>query len=173
MHEFVKLWPVISQTFIIYVVLIVALRTVGRGRLGQLTVIDLVTVLLLGTCVETSMVAFNNHLDAGLASAATLLLANWLFGRVILKSKTCKRILCAEPLLLITDGILITDRLRLAGLTESQLLEAIREREHSAISEIKYAVLETDGEINVVPKDVIVLRSRISRKRDNAKPKPL
>ena len=163
MQALIKLWPVAWHTFTIYVFLIAAFRIIGRGRLGQLTVIDLVTVLLIGTCVETSMVAFNNHLDAGLVSAATLLLANRLFTTIIAHSKTFRAMVTAEPLLLVTDGVIIREHVRKSGLTDAQVMEAIREREHSELSEVKYAILETDGEINVVPKDAIVLKSRIPR----------
>jgi uncharacterized membrane protein YcaP (DUF421 family) len=164
-----KLWPVAWHTFTIYVFLILALRIIGRGRLGQLTVIDLVTVLLIGTCVETSMVAFNNHLDAGLVSAATLLLGNRLFSTMVERSKRLKSLINANPVLLVTDGVIISDHVRMSGLTDAQVMEAIREREHADLSEVKYAILETDGEINVVPKDVVVLKSRIPSRRTKPK----
>jgi uncharacterized membrane protein YcaP (DUF421 family) len=168
MQEIIKLWPVAWHTFTIYVFLILALRIIGRGRLGQLTVIDLVTILLIGTCVETSMVAFNNHLDAGLVSAGTLLLGNRLFSALVHRSKRLKALINADPLILVTDGVIIREHVRRSGLTEAQVMEAIREREHGDLSEVKYAILETDGEINVVPKDVVVLKSRIQSRRTKA-----
>lgn len=165
MQEFTKLWPVAWHTFTIYVFLIFAFRVIGRGRLGQLTVIDLVTILLIGTCVETSMVAFNNHLDAGLVSAGTLLIVNKLLSALLGRSKRLKNLINADPILLVTDGIILKEHVHQSGLTESDLLEAIREREHAELSEVKYAILETDGEINVVPKDAVVLKSRIKSRR--------
>jgi uncharacterized membrane protein YcaP (DUF421 family) len=170
MHYIVKLWPVAEQTFIIYVFLIVALRVIGRGRLGQLTVIDLVSVLLIGTCVETSMVAFNNHLDAGLVSAATLLIGNKLFTLLVARSKPLKALINADPVLLVTDGVIVREHVRQSGLTDAQVLQAVRGREHADLSTVKYAILETDGEINVVPKDVVILKSRIPSRR--TKPSP-
>jgi uncharacterized membrane protein YcaP (DUF421 family) len=168
MHEIITLWPVAWHTFSIYVFLILALRIIGRGRLGQLTVIDLVTILLIGTCVETSMVAFNNHLDAGLVSAGTLLLGNWLFSTMVQRSKRLKALINANPVLLVTDGVIVREHVRQSGLTDAQVMEAIREREHADLSEVKYAILETDGEINVVPRDAIVLKSRIGSRRTKA-----
>ncbi len=159
MHTIIRLWPVAYQTFMIYIVLVIALRLFGRGRLGQLTVIDLVMVLLLGTCVETSMVAFNNHLDGGLVSATTLLLANKLVSVLARRFGPLHKLLCAEPVLLVTDGVIIRDHLHQSGLTEAELMQAIRERETEDLSEVKYAVLEVDGEINVVSRNTVVLRS--------------
>ena len=160
MHEVIKLWPVAYQTFVIYVFLIFALRFFSQGRLGQLSVIDLVIILLLGTCVETSMVAFNNHLDAGLVSAGTLLLTNRLMALVLPHMGKLKKIVVCEPVLLVSDGQFIQEHLRRFGLTQADVLEAIREREHADLSEVKYAIMEADGEINVIPNDAVVLRSK-------------
>lgn len=169
MESAVKLWPVAWHTFAIYCFLIAAFRIIGRGRLGQLTPIDLVTVLLIGTCVETSMVAFNNHLDAGLVSAGTLLLSNKLLSVLVDKFAWVKSLIIAQPLLLISDGMVIRQHLRESGFTEAQLLEAIREREHAELSEVKYAILETSGEINVIPKDTAALKAKLSSRRSPVK----
>ena len=150
MHTILTLLPVFYQTFTIYLFLVIALRVFGSGRLGQLTVFDLVMVLLLGTCVETSMVAFNNHLDAGLVSAGTLLLANRMVGLLVENSNFVRRLLCPEPMLLVADGVFLTDHARRAGITEAQVMQAVREREISSMGDVKFAVLESDGEINVV-----------------------
>src|SRR5229473_6522292 len=67
---------VAGSTAAIYLFLLVLLRLFGRRQLGQLTVIDLVVVLLLGSAVETAMIHGDVSLPAGLASAATLLVLN-------------------------------------------------------------------------------------------------
>lgn len=165
MHALIALWPVAYQTFIIYIFLIFSLRFFSQGRLGQLSVIDLVIILLLGTCVETSMVAFNNRLSGGLVSAATLLLANRLMVWILPHMGKLKKIVSCDPILLVSDGQFVREHLRRLGLTQADVLEALREHEHADISEIKYAVMEADGEINVVPKDTVVLRSQHKKHR--------
>jgi uncharacterized membrane protein YcaP (DUF421 family) len=63
----------VGSTAAIYLFLVGALRLLSRRQLGQLTVIDLVVVLVLGSAVETSMIHGNTSLPVGLASAVTLL----------------------------------------------------------------------------------------------------
>jgi uncharacterized membrane protein YcaP (DUF421 family) len=147
-----KMWPVIYQTSAIYFVLIAGLILIGRGRLGQLTSVDLVMVLLLGTCVETSMIAFNNHLDAGLVSAGTLLVLNYSFSRLVLRSGILQRWIAPEPLLLVRDGQIEWENAVHAGLTAREIKEALREREVEDLKCVKYAVMEADGTINVIRK---------------------
>src|SRR5207244_13197663 len=77
---------VAGSTAAIYLFLLVLLRLFGRRQLGQLTVIDLAVVLLLGSAVETAMIHGDVSLPAGLASAGTLLLMNRLPTALLLRS---------------------------------------------------------------------------------------
>jgi uncharacterized membrane protein YcaP (DUF421 family) len=146
------LWPVVGHTIAIYLFLILTLRILGRRPLGQLTVIDLVIVMLLGSAVETAMVNGNTTLLAGLACASTLLLSDRLLAVLFWRSRWLRHFLGAVPILLVQDGQFIEEHLRRMGLTHADVLEALREREEPGIEQIKLAVLETDGTINVVPK---------------------
>jgi uncharacterized membrane protein YcaP (DUF421 family) len=137
---------------VIYLFLVLTLRLAGRRPLGQLNVIDLVIVLVLGSAVETAMVNGNTTLLAGLACASTLLFANRLLSQLFWRSRWLRHFVGAVPILLVQDGQFIEEHLRRVGLTHADVLEALREREEPGIEGIKLAVLETDGTINVVPK---------------------
>src|SRR5579872_3533790 len=69
---------VIIHTLVLYFFLIFCLRVVDRRQMGQMTVFDLVVIIVLGSAVETSMVAGSTSLQTGLVSASTLLVANRL-----------------------------------------------------------------------------------------------
>src|SRR2546423_4834527 len=141
---------VVWHTLAIYLFLIIAIRTCGRRQLGQLTPIDLVIVLVLGSAVETSLIAGNISLAAGITSAGTLLIANWAVTRLTCRYKTLRRLLSGGPILLVSHGQFVEQHLRRAGLTHADVLEAIRAREADCVEQVRYAVLEPDGEINVV-----------------------
>ena len=146
------------HTLAIYLFLIAGLRLVGRRQLGQLTVIDLIIIIIMGSAVETAMVAANTSLAAGLVSAGTLLVANWSLTRVLGRSKRFRHLVHSGPLLLINYGHVIEDHLRRAGLTHADLLEVLREHEHVDSADVKFAVLEADGTISVLGMDVPTLR---------------
>lgn len=139
------------STLVLYVFLIAGFRLMGRRQMAQLTVVDLVIITIMGSAVETAMIAGNTSLAAGLVSAATLLAANRIFALMVRRSRGFRRLMAPGPLLLVNQGKILESHLRRAGLTEPDVLEAIRERECDGIQDVRFAVLEEDGEINVVP----------------------
>jgi uncharacterized membrane protein YcaP (DUF421 family) len=147
----VSLAAVAGSTTAVYLFLILLLRLFGRRELGQLSVIDLIVVLVLGSAVETAMIHGNLTLPAGLVSAGTLLVLNKLLTLVFLRSKRLRHLVGGGPMLLVHDGELVADHLRKAGMTPADVAEAIRGRGYDDVSEVRFAVLETDGEVTVVP----------------------
>ena len=139
------------HTLAIYLFLIVMFRFVGRRQLGQLNIIDLVIIVVMGSAVETAMVAGDTSLPAGLVSAATLLVANRSIAFVLSRSRRWRRLVSGDPMLLVKEGQFIEEHLRRASMTHDDVLEAMREREVCDLSRVKFAVLETNGTITVIP----------------------
>ena len=71
---------------------------------------------------------------------------------MLLRSRRLRHYVGAGPILLIHNVNIIADHLRRAGLSEADLYQALREHETLDPAQIGYAVLETDGEINIVPR---------------------
>ena len=135
----------------IYLFLVIGLRTVGRRQLEQLTVIDLVVVLILGSAVETAMIHGDISLPAALVSVSTLLVTNRLITWVFVKSKWVRQVFGGGPLLVVHNGRPVEDHLRRIGMSHDQLAEALRGRGYESTKGIRYAVLETDGTVSVIP----------------------
>src|SRR5262249_45196954 len=135
----------------LYFFLIFGLRIFGRRQMGQLTFLDLAIILLLGSAVETAMIAGDTSLGAGLVSAATLLVANRLLTFIACRSRRWHRSIVGNPVLLVHNGHVIEEHLKKGGLVEAEVLEAIRERGYSKVDELKYVVMEIDGSITAVP----------------------
>lgn len=147
----IRLAKISGATLAIYVFVIVLLRVTGRRQLAELTIIDLVVLLCLGSAVETAMIRGDVSLEAGVVSALTLLIANRLLALAVLKSKRMRRLAMGGPVLVVHGGQVIPDAAKRAGLTEADILEACREREVASTAEVRFAVVETDGSITVVP----------------------
>jgi uncharacterized membrane protein YcaP (DUF421 family) len=143
---------VAGSTAAIYLFLIILLRVFGRRQLGQLTVIDLVVVILLGSAVETAMIHGDVTLPAGLASAATLLVLNRILTVVFLRSERLSHLVGGGPVLLVHEGRPVPEHLRRVGMTHDDLVEALRARGYSGPAEVREAILETDGSVSVIPR---------------------
>lgn len=149
--QLVEIGIIAGNTLAIYLFLIVAMKILSRRQLGQLNALDLLVMILLGSAVETAMVHGSTLLRAGFVSASTLLVANRLLSHVTSRSKRMRRFFSPGPVLLVHDGRFIEEHLNRMGLTHEDVLQAVRAREHADLAEIRFAILESDGEINVVP----------------------
>ena len=144
---------VAMNTAIVYAFLVVAIRLFSRRQLGQLSALDLLILVLLGSAVETAMVEASTSLKAGLVSAATLLVINRVLTFAMLRSRRFSHVVGSGPLLLVHDGKFVEENLRQIGMTKEDVAEAIRGRECGSIKDLRYAVFEPNGEINIVYKD--------------------
>jgi uncharacterized membrane protein YcaP (DUF421 family) len=140
------------HTFIIYVYLIVLVRVFGRRQLGQLTVIDLLVIILLGSTVETAMINGNTAIRAGLLSAFTLMATNLVITKLFGHSRRLRHFVGSEPYLLIHNGVFVDENLKRCGLTHDDVMQALRGRECDDLETVRSAILEVDGTVNVIRK---------------------
>ncbi len=149
-----------AKTAIIYAFLILGLRLLGKRELGQLSLYDLVMVIILGNAVQNAMINNDNTLGGGLVAASVLLGLNWTLNRVISRFRGAERFLVGEPILIVHDGQPIRARMRREGITMDQLNAALREHGLDDLSQVHVAVLESDGTISIVPAGTPVLKTR-------------
>ena len=146
-----QLGIVALHTLAIYIFLILALSLLGHRETTQLSPIEVVIIMVLGSAVETSMVAGDTSLLAGLTAATTLLVCNWGFSRLLNRSRWLRRILIGHPIPLVYNGEVLPKRMAAAGLSMDDILEGLRERGYDTIQQVRLAVLEADGSISVIP----------------------
>jgi uncharacterized membrane protein YcaP (DUF421 family) len=151
---------VVLRTLVVYGALLIGLRLAGKRELGQATTFDLVVVLVIANAVQNAMVGGDVSLNGGLLAAGTLLAANWLVGRLGLRSAWLRQQLTGSPILLVHDGRLVEANLRREGVAEDEVLQALREHGVEDLGGVKTAVLEVDGTISVVPAGAPSSRTR-------------
>lgn len=147
------LWTVAWSTLAIYLFLILMIRLIGRRMLAQLSAIDLIVVILLGSAVETAMVHASTSFKAGLVSAGVLLVANKLLTLAMLRSSRWRHLIGGGPQLLILNGEMQHARMDRLGFTEEAVMAALREREVDDVAKVRFAIFEPDGRVNVVLRD--------------------
>lgn len=145
------LLEILLRTVAVYLVILVGLRLAGKRELGQLTVFDLVVLLLISNAVQNAMVGPDTSLVGGLLAAIVLLLVNALVARLGLRWPHLRHLVEGTPTLLALHGEVIPEHLRRERVDEEILSAALREHGIADISGVEMAVLETDGSISVVP----------------------
>ncbi len=149
-----------GKTTIVYLFLVLGLRILGKRELGQMNIYDLVLIIVLANAVQNAMVGDDSTLVGGLVAATTLLILNRALTVAMAKSSKLEHILVGEPLLIVNDGKMLTDKMRREGITIEQLMTALREHGLQKLEDAHICVLEVDGTISVVPKDSKVHQTR-------------
>jgi len=157
-------WGIVLRTAAVYLVILVGLRLAGKREIGQMTVFDLVVLLLIANAVQNAMVGPDTSLIGGVLAAFVLLVLNWIVAWLRLRSPRLRRIVEGSATLLVLHSEMIPDHMRREGLDEDTLMAALREHGIADLSGVEMAVLETDGSISVVPADAEIKRTRPPRK---------
>ena len=142
---------VILQTVAVYLFLVIALRLIGRPVMAQLTPLGYLVVALLGSAVETALYNGSATLTAGLTAAATLLICDRALSLLLARAAWLRRMLIGVPLVLVSNRRFVRSQIRRAGLTEADVLAAIRERGYEGLGDVRWAVLEVNGLVSVIP----------------------
>ena len=159
MHTYL---PIVISSASVYIFIVVAIRLFGKKELTQLSVIDLVFILLISNAVQNAMVGANSTLAGGLVAATTLFLVNYLLKYVLLHSTVLSQVIQGNPLLLVYNGQIVPHHLDQAQLSIGELEEAVREHGVESIKDVNLAVLEVDGNISVLSDNY---SSKSTRKR--------
>lgn len=145
--------PVVAQTTTIYIFLVAALRLMGRRQTSELSTVELTVVMIIGSSVETALIAGDSTLLAGLVSATTLFACDRLFSAMQERWEPLGRLMIGRPIPLVYKGQFLTRRMEQAGLTKDDVLAGIRNLGYDDIESVKLAMLEIHGRISVLPLD--------------------
>lgn len=141
---------IIFRSAIIYLFIILGIRVFGKKELSQLSVIDLVFILLISNAVQSAMIGSNTTLWGGIIAALTLFLVNYVFKNIFFKSKKLSELIQGSPLMLVYHGRVLEKHLKESRLSRDELEAAIREHGVESISDVDLAVLEVDGNVSVL-----------------------
>lgn len=138
------------KSVVVYLFVIFAIRLFGKKELSQLSIVDLVFILLISNSVQNAMVGNNTTLAGGLIAASSLFIVNWILKNLIYKSKSISETIQGHSLMLIYNGKVIRHNLEKAEISHDELEAAVREHGVENISQVDLAVLEVDGNISVL-----------------------
>jgi uncharacterized membrane protein YcaP (DUF421 family) len=151
---------IIARSLAVYVFMILAIRLFGKKELAQLSVIDLVFILLISNAVQNAMVGPDTSLGGGLVAAGALFAANFTLKKLLYKNKKLNDILQGEAVVLIYRGNVNEENCAKAEITLDELEAAVREHGARDIGDVDLAMLEVDGNISVISND-FQKRSRV------------
>ena len=149
----VSLLEKVLRAFLVFVFLVVALRLGGKRELGQINVLDLAVLLLVSNVLQNAMIGADDSLVGGVVGATTLLAANYVFARLVFRSRRASRILEGTPTVLLEHGRLHKRALRSEAITVEELHAAALERGFGELSDVDLIVLEPNGHLAIMGRE--------------------
>lgn len=143
----------VVRTLILYGVVIVAMRIMGKRQLGELQPSELVVAIMISDLASVPMQAIDIPILSGVIPVMTLLVAEVLMSYMSLKSKKMRKFLSGEPSIVIYNGQINEGELSRLRFNINDLLEELRLNNCHDVSDVEVAVVETSGKLSVIPKD--------------------
>ncbi|HBP64439.1 MAG TPA: hypothetical protein DD730_09220 [Desulfosporosinus sp.] len=143
---------VVLRTFILYTLVIVALRLMGKREIGQLQPFELVVIIMISEFAAIPSQNVGIPLLSGIIPILVLLLTNLILAWISLKSEKARAIICGTPSILIQRGIISEIELKKNCYNLTDLIEELRIKTVQNIADVEFAVLETNGQLSVFTK---------------------
>ena len=151
-HMSVSSGNLIIRAVVVYGAVLFLLRISGKRQLGQMSAIELVTVLLISNAVQNSMNAGDNSLVGGLLSAVILIVLSWSISMLTYRSKAARFVFEGRATLLVHNGKAIIKNLEHERLSIEELRSLLRRQGIHHLDDIHTAILESDATLTVTKK---------------------
>ena len=139
------------RTIILYLLIIAGVRLMGKRQVGELEPSELVLALIIADLAAVPMQDFGIPLISGVIPILTLLSVTMLISMLTMKSIRFRALLCGRPSIIVENGKLHQQEMAKNRFTIDELMEELRMKGITDISTIKYAILETNGQLSVLP----------------------
>ncbi len=140
------------RTIILYIVVVTALRIMGKRQIGELEPSELVVTILVSELAAIPMQDLGIPLFAGVIPIITLISLEILVSFLCLKSRRLRRLLNGQAAIIIRGGRLDRRKMREMRLTTDEVMEALRQQNIHSIAELKYGLIEPNGQLSYVYK---------------------
>lgn len=143
----------VLRAFLMFVILMVIFRVMGKRSLAQVTTFDFVLILVVGEATQQALLGDDFSLTMAVTVIVTLVCLDRLSDYLGYRFPRFDRYLESVPVILVDDGRLMHDRMAKAHVSEDDILTFARQGQGlESMQQVKYAILEKDGGISIVPR---------------------
>lgn len=140
------------RTMILYIVIVIAVRIMGKRQIGELSPTELVITILISNIATLPIEDTNIPMSAGLVSIFALVACEVLVSGLILKNVKMRKIISGSPRVLIRDGVIDQKQMSSLRLSIDDLTAQLRGQGCFDVSQVAYAIVETTGKLNILQK---------------------
>lgn len=140
------------RTFVLYIIVLIAVRIMGKSELSKMSPFQLVIVFMIAELAAMPIDDPTTSLINGVMAIFTLMLLQVLIAFLSIKSEKFKNLVSGKPSILIEKGKLNIKELSKLRITSTDLLEQLRLENCPSLSNVEYAIMESNGQLTVIPK---------------------
>lgn len=143
---------VLIRASILYVVITFSLRLMGKRQLGELQPSELVVTILISNIAAIPVEDASVPMIMGIVPILTLVCLDVIVSAIMLKSPKFRRLMIGSPRVIISEGVLLQQEMRRLRYSIDDIIEAMHEEQIFDLSEVHYAIVETNGKIHFLQK---------------------
>jgi uncharacterized membrane protein YcaP (DUF421 family) len=140
----------VLRAVVVFAFVLLLTRIVGKRELGSLQPFDLILLIVLGDALQQGLTQDDYSLTGAILVVGTIAVLQVCVSWLSYRFPRTRPILEGEPLVIVQDGKVIERNLKRERLTVDEITEAARKQQIAHLAEVRFAVLETDGEISFI-----------------------
>ena len=141
----------VIRVVIVYVIVLVGLRLLGKREFGELSPAELVMLMLIPDIVAPAITGDDFSLTTGVLSVSTVMVLVLVTSVLVHMNQRLERTVHAKPTVLVSDGVVYAETLNLERVSAEEVLAAARENGVDSLADVRWAILQSDGRIAIVP----------------------
>lgn len=140
------------RAIVLYIIVLVVMRLMGKREIGQLQPFELAISIMIADLASIPMTEIGIPITNGIIPILGLLIMHLIISIINIKSIKAREIICGKPRILIYRGKIDEKALIKERFTINELEERLRGNNIMNLGDIEYAILETSGQVTVIPK---------------------
>jgi len=138
---------------VVYLFIFVGLRVLGKREFGQLSPLELVSLLMVPEIVSQALVGQDHSLTSALTGAATLLVLVFVTSLLVQRFARAERLIAGTPTVLACRGRFVEAAMNRMRVTPDEVFGEMHKAGYERLDQLKWVILESDGSIAVVPRE--------------------
>jgi uncharacterized membrane protein YcaP (DUF421 family) len=143
---------IVIRAAVVFAFLYLLMRMLGRRELGSMEPFDIILLVVIGDLVQQGVTQSDYSVTGALLAVSTIALLTVLVSWTSFRVRRLRPILAGEPIVLVEDGEVVGKNLRRQRMTVEEVEQEARLEQITSLADVRWAILETNGEISFVEK---------------------
>ncbi len=160
----------VIRTVLLYIIIIFAVRIMGKRQISELQPSELVVTLLISDLASIPMQNTEQTMLSGIIPIFVLLICEIFVSLIMLKNDKFRRMICGKPVIVINDGKIDQKAMSELRMSTEDLFEELRQKDVFKLEDVAYAIIETNGKMSILKKpssDTVTAAQLGVQTRDN------